>query len=336
MTPNATTKVAQQPRQPGHRSGCLAWVRRGLTVLLVLALAGVVIQLIATESDRRAYPPPGQLLNVNGHQMHIVCAGEGSPTVILEAGGGHFSSTWAWVQPEVAKSTRVCAYDRAGYGWSEPGPEPRDAQRVADELHTLLGLAGVTPPYVLAGHSVGGIYGRVYNARYPGEVAGLVLVDATHPDNWARQGESIGTVQTMAGVSAVLARLGLMRLFAASQPLSLPAPHGAELSADIASSEYWDTQRADTAAMHASLDQGRAAGALGDMPLEVVMAVDYPEGPGRDTELALQRELAALSSRSELHIVDGARHVTLLTDAEYARSVSEAILRVVEVARTGR
>ena len=103
-------------------------------------------QDVATENDKRTYVAPGQLLDVDGHQMHILCTGEGSPTVILEAAGGHFSATWGLVQPQVAQNTRVCAYDRAGYGWSEPGPEPRDAGQIATELHTLLAEAGIKPP----------------------------------------------------------------------------------------------------------------------------------------------------------------------------------------------
>jgi pimeloyl-ACP methyl ester carboxylesterase len=322
------------------RRGCLFYVKRGLKwlgiVLIALVVLGVICQLIATEADRRAYAPPGQLYTVDGHQMHIVCTGEGSPTVILEAGGGHFSATWARVQPMVAQSTRVCAYDRAGYGWSEPGPEPRDAQRIATELQTLLDVVGVEPPYVLVGHSLGGIYARVYNAHYPGEVVGMVLVDATHPDSWARQGESIQALQAVASVSTVLARVGLMRLFFAAQNFDLPGPDNAALKADIASAHYWDTQRADAAAMEATTAEGRAAGELGDLPLAVLAAGEYPAGPRRDIKFSLQHELAALSTNSTYQEVAGANHISLVTDEQYAALVSQAILRVVEAARTGR
>lgn len=122
---NSHTPVARP------RRGCLFYVKRGLKwfgiALIALVVLGVIYQAIATETDRRAYLPSGQLYTVDGHQMHMICTGEGNPTVILEAGGGHFSAAWAWVQVAVAQSTRVYAYDRAGYGWSEPGPEPRDA-----------------------------------------------------------------------------------------------------------------------------------------------------------------------------------------------------------------
>ena len=122
-----------------------------------------------------------EMVVVGGHRLHIDCVGQGSPTVILESGLGTMSVDWANVQPEVAKTTRVCAYDRAGTGWSEPGPEPRDPQQIARELHTLLGNAGIDGPYVLVGQSFGGLYVRMYAAQYPKEVEGMVLVDASHP-----------------------------------------------------------------------------------------------------------------------------------------------------------
>ncbi|MBN1967592.1 MAG: alpha/beta hydrolase [Anaerolineae bacterium] len=336
---NSVDDPSGAPPPVRRRRGCLFYVRRGLVALilliLVLSVLGFVYEAAAEASDRQAYLPPGQLFDVDGHQMHIVCTGEGSPTVILEAAGGHFSTSWSWVQAEVEQTTRVCAYDRAGYGWSDPGPEPRDAQRIVSELHVLLGLAGVEPPYVMVGHSVGGLYVRVFDAQYPGEVAGMVLVDATHPDTWERQGESVATMQMMAGASAALARVGLLRLFFGGQDLGLPAGQNAAVIADMSSGQYWDTQRADLAAADATVDEGNAAGDLGDMPLAVLVALTYPEGPGRDTERALQVELAALSTNSSYQEIDGAGHVTLVTDAQYARFVGEAILNVIEAAQTG-
>src|SRR5262249_28852565 len=143
---------------------------------------GAVYQAIATQSDKRDYPPPGQLLDVGGYRLHLYCVGQGSPTVIFEAAADMMSVDWSWIQPEIAKKTRACAYDRAGMGWSDPGPEPRDANQVSTELHTLLTHAGIAGPYVLVGHSAGGLYVRVYAAHYPEEVVGMVLVDPGHPD----------------------------------------------------------------------------------------------------------------------------------------------------------
>lgn len=338
---NTRTSAHRAPTQTtsAHTRGCLFYVKRGLLaaiiLLVVLSLVGFIYENAAEIRDQEAYPPPGQMIDVDGHAMHILCAGEGSPTVILEAGAGHFSAMWGWVQPALAQQTRVCAYDRAGYGWSAPGPEPRDADHVAAELHTLLAEVGVEPPYVIVGHSLGGIYTRVYNARYPGEVIGMVWVDTTHPDNWTRQGESIQTLQTLASVSSVLSRIGLMRLFYGSEHFNLPGTGSDVIVANIASGQYWDTQRADINAAVATLDEGRAAGDLGDMPLAVLASVDYPEGSGRDTELALQAELAALSTNSTFEVVDGAHHLTLATDEQYAQHVIDAIANVIAAAQDG-
>src|ERR671917_2509397 len=109
-----------------------------VVVLLVLAVAGAIYQAIATERAERAYPPPGEMVDVGGYGLHINCVGRGGPTVVLDAGSGAFSAQWVRVQREVAGTTRVCAYDRAGMGWSEMGPEPRDARQISGELHALL------------------------------------------------------------------------------------------------------------------------------------------------------------------------------------------------------
>jgi pimeloyl-ACP methyl ester carboxylesterase len=157
-----------------------------ITGLLALAVIEAVYQAVATEMDHRAYPPPGEMVDLGGHRLHIDCVGQGSPTVILESGLGTMSDDWANVQPEVAKTTRVCAYDRASAGWSEPGPEPRDPRQIAHELHTLLDNAGIDGPYVLVGQSFGGLYVRMYADQYPQQVKSMVLVDASHPRMWTR------------------------------------------------------------------------------------------------------------------------------------------------------
>src|ERR671917_1180767 len=175
------------------RRGLGSRIRRGLlwTIagLLTLAVIGAIYQAIATQIDQRTYTPPGEMVDVGTHSLHINCFGEGSPTVILEAASGGMSAHWVRVQQQLAKTTRVCAYDRAGLGWSEPGPEPRDARQVSGELQALLEGAGIEGPYVLVGHSYGGLYARMYAARYSEEVAGVVLVDSSHPEQFTRSPE---------------------------------------------------------------------------------------------------------------------------------------------------
>jgi pimeloyl-ACP methyl ester carboxylesterase len=195
----------------------------GLVITLVaLGLSGAIYQVIATEVDKRAYPPPGQLVDVGGYKLHIYCVGEGSPTVILDAVGGGSSAQWALVQPEIAATARICAYDRAGFGWSELGPEPRDAHQQVSELHTLLANTGIAGPYVLVGHSYGGRVTRVYAAQYPDEVVGMVLVDTgqlyqdpRYPPEvqaeYAAEEQMIHTVRWLApfGLARLLLTVGL-------------------------------------------------------------------------------------------------------------------------------
>jgi pimeloyl-ACP methyl ester carboxylesterase len=159
----------------------------------MLAAASTIYNAAALRYYRAIYLPPGKIYSVNGHDMHIYCAGEGSPTIVLEAGAGNGFLKWAKVQTGLSKTTRVCSYDRAGMGWSTAGPEPRDADAIASELHALLQQAGVHGPLVLMGHSMGGIYIRGYAKHYPQDVAGLIFVDGATP-----LGEGHGSVELRA------------------------------------------------------------------------------------------------------------------------------------------
>ena len=349
------------PSLPRHsegtqsRRGLRGWIWRGLVWmiagLLALAVIGAVYQAVATEIDQRAYPPPGKMVDIGDHRLHIHCVGQGSPTVILESGLGTMSADWANVQPEVAKTTRVCAYDRAGTGWSEPGPEPRDPRQIASELHTLLGNAGIDGPYVLVGHSFGGLYVRMYAARFPMEVEGMVLVDASHPDMWTRlPPEVVATLKPPTWqVSAMtfLTRLGVFRLTGGDMAeCGLPARQCQEERAYLRSTRYRVTWGQEMLAPNRDA-QVRATGGLGARPLVVLSAGDH----GRDfaarvsatartqfelTWHNLQSELAALSTDSTHLVVEGAGHSTLQTDQEDAQVTSAAIDQVVEAVRTDR
>lgn len=158
----------------------LNWARHALCALTALLLP---FSVFAQESANRDRPsPPGKLVDAGGHLLHINCMGEGSPTVVMEAGAGDFSFDWGLVLPKAAKDTRVCAYDRAGYAWSDPGPVPRTMQQIAFELHAALLKGKIKGPYILVGQSLGGLIVRTYAANYPKEVAGIVLVDSSHED----------------------------------------------------------------------------------------------------------------------------------------------------------
>src|SRR6266508_2309430 len=168
-----TTRTSQR----GSR-GCLQWLGVGMASLLGLLLIGYIYEPIAEAADAKAYPPPGQLVDIGGYRLHINCTGTGSPTAVIEAGLGDWSTTWGgYVQPEVAKTTRVCTYDRAGMGWSEAGPLPRDAAQFAKALPTLLHTAHLPGPYPMVGHSLGGFGVRVFVHDYASEIAGVVLIE---------------------------------------------------------------------------------------------------------------------------------------------------------------
>jgi pimeloyl-ACP methyl ester carboxylesterase len=279
------------------------------------------------------------MVDVGGHQLHLVCQGEGSPTVILEQGGGGTSLAWFNVQPRVAEVTRVCAYDRAGLGWSQTGPEPRDGTRIAEELHALLDKAGEVGPFVMAGWSYGGLFVRAFAERYPAEVVGVALLDSTHPEVWTRTAEGRSQFETdsrIYGGAQPLARLGLLRLLPnplTQTPDSWPARLREQWHAVSSTTKYWDTVAAESRAVTGTMARLHGAGSLGDIPLVVVTA---GANSGADGQWATyQRELANLSSNSDHVTLAGAQHISLWADPEYAQATSAQIVRAVEAARTG-
>jgi pimeloyl-ACP methyl ester carboxylesterase len=229
----------------------MRWIGRALlwliVALLALAVAGAIYQAIATERAERAYPPPGVMVDVGAYSLHINCVGQGSPTVVLDAGLGDMSASWVWVQQEVAKTTRVCAYDRAGMGCSEMGPEPRDAEQISSELHALLERTNIGQgPYVLVGHSFGGLYTRTYAARYPDEVAGVALVDSSQPDQFSHQPQVRDSYEPQRfAVCSLLARLGVFRLLykLSPAPPELPQQQRAQIDALSPSTRQVSTLR---------------------------------------------------------------------------------------------
>jgi pimeloyl-ACP methyl ester carboxylesterase len=190
------------------------------TVLLFLVLGGVTYQSVSNAVERRRFRHPGRLVDVGGHQLHLYCAGEGRPIVVLEAPAGGMSMHWAWVQNDLKAVVRVCSYDRSGLGWSEAPDSRYDPARVPDELHALLQQAGERGPFILAGQELGAAFARLFAARYPREVVALVAVD-----DLSEQSVSTAPV-SMAKAWPWLARIGLLR---ASRSLSrrangLPPP----------------------------------------------------------------------------------------------------------------
>jgi pimeloyl-ACP methyl ester carboxylesterase len=331
--------------QPGRRNRWVLWTGRvllGLLALIVLlAATSATYEAIMADGDTKRYPPPGQLVDVGGHRLHLQCVGEGNPTVVLDAGLGAFSLDWGAVQPEIATTTRVCAYDRAGLGWSEPGPRPRSPQQFADELHTLLTNAGIQGPYVLVTHSISGKTARLFASQHPNQVAGIVLVDARHesvddhltPEQVAAEDAEQQQFQDMI---KWMARFGLVRLlWAPAWPSMLP---GSENLSPESRSTIGVLQ-ARPQQIESALAEGqgrmennsllRAAAPLGDKPLVVLASAQTIDNVPFWKEA--QETMAGLSSNSRLIVVPSGHAIHF----EQPAQVVESIRHVVNAARTG-
>jgi len=322
------------------------WLRRltfGLmTLLVLLGLLGVAWQTAASKAEQKNFPPPGQLVEVGGYDLHIYCIGEGSPTVILDSANMGTVSNWAWIQPEVAKATRVCAYDRADLGWSDLSPQPNDTKQNADVLHTLLDKADIPGPYVLVGHSFGGLYIRMFAVMYSDEIAGMVFIEGTLPDGLKRLGKpdvmpNAPDVEMM-DATPFISRLGILRLvgFPSTDP-DLPEPQRSELQAYLSSTKLAESLKRQYHLFPTLLAQVRPlynAGSLGDIPLAVVLGSEGDGGIAEWQELFAQQ--AALSTNNILVTVDGANHISLVDQEGHALQTSAVIIQVIEAVRSGQ
>jgi pimeloyl-ACP methyl ester carboxylesterase len=302
------------------------WTKRivvGLAALLIIAAsAGAMYEWRATRSDLAATPPPGRLIDVGGYSLHLWCTGSGTPHVILETGLGASTVSWGFVQPAVAQFTRVCSYDRAGLGYSEPGPSPRTAGRMADELAALLDRSGIGGPLVLVGASSGGFTVRIFASRHPARVSGLVLVDASHEDQ-------IHEVPSIAPFVPVLASLGAFRLLGVSfsgSPDSLaPAVRAYERATRFRASGY-RTAANEIMNMQTSANEVRASRRTLTTPVVVVTGARGADA----TWLDLQRDQIGLSQRGCQIVAEQSGHVVT---TDQPQLVVEAIRGLVDVAR---
>jgi pimeloyl-ACP methyl ester carboxylesterase len=322
-------------RQLQSRGG--RWLLYPVIAVLALASIGGGYQTLGAAADADAYPMPGQLIDVGGHRLHLSCTGSGTPTVVLEPGAGEMSSNLGWVAPAVARDTRVCVYDRAGRGWSEPADTAQDGAQIATDLHRLLQRAHVPGPYVLAGHSFGGLYVLTFAARYPDEVAGMVLVDSTAPASAASAGTASpghgGSSDGMGRISALVAataRLGLGRLYGQVAFGSLPPRSRDEVGASVATPSALRSTIDEYLQAAASTEQAAALRDFADKPLIVLTA-----GSGHDAAwAAAQDRMARLSTNSEHRVIAGASHEDLVGDEEDAAATTQAILDVVASVRS--
>ena len=302
------------------------WTRRVLAglggLIVVAALTGAAYQWLATRKDLAAAPPPGRLVDIGGYRLHLWCTGEGTPAVILDNGLGGSSAGWGFVQPEVARFTRVCSYDRAGMGYSDPGPSPRTARRIASELAELLARGGIDGPAVLVGASIAGFYVRVLASDHPELTAGLVLVDASHEDQRHE-------VPGIARFVPLLSTFGVFRLFGISfgQRVESLAP-AVRPFARATSFRAAGYQAAADEIIHVGQSASEVRSSRRTLTIPVLVVTG-----GRNADehwRQLQQDQASLSARGCLMIAEGSGHVVPIDRPDV---VAHAIRIAVEMAR---
>ena len=315
-------------------------------VLAAIAIVFLVLGALARRRLKKRFPPTGQMVDIGGYRLHMYLEGQGSPTVVLDAGAGGFGLAWELVRPAIARVTRVVAYDRAGLGWSEPSPKPRRADIMAEELHTMLVNAKITGPYILVGHSLGGPVARQFAAKYPAEVAGLVMVDSAHEHQAKRfPVQLIKMFEGMKIIVGIMKWIGRSGVFALNPRLTptddlskLPNETAEKIRALIASSQsHVETTIAETLSVMAA--ETRPVSTLGDLPLTVIShgrldANAVPPSLGQEVReeyerawQELQREITALSTRGRCIVAERSGHNVIFDQPEI---VIESILEMVE------
>ncbi|MDF2745058.1 MAG: alpha/beta hydrolase fold protein, partial [Actinomycetia bacterium] len=302
--------------------GKARWVLAPVIGVLVLTAIGATYDTIAGTDDLDSYAAPGKLYDVGGRWLHLDCRGHGGPTVVLANGLGGVSAGWARITAPVAATTRVCAYDRAGQGWSDEAASPQDGVESAEDLHTLLAAAGEHGPFVLVGHSTGGTYAMTYAARYPEQVAGLVLLDSSSPEQFTRMPAYPGQyamMRRMYGLLPTLSRLGLGQIPTTSH---LPAADAAKVTAVTSAPQYYRNQRDEASVLPEVFAQAQALTTLGDRPLAVLTASET--STGTDGWVGAPDQLAALSANSVHRTIDST-HAGMVQDVRPAGESVRAI-----------
>jgi pimeloyl-ACP methyl ester carboxylesterase len=315
----------------------LRWAGRISLVGLFLFL-GLIVYLLVRESVirnkyRAEYPPPGQMVKLGTHNIHLYCVGSGSPTVVFEADLDQYGSlSWMPVQERIGELTRACSYDRAGIMWSEPGPLPRDGETIARELSTVLDAAGEEGPYILVGHAFGGAYIRIFTGKYPDNVCGMVLIESSHPEMLTRFGE-YGVVpeipdRNIRPLILFLSHLGSPGRYKGNVYNLPPEIYGPVQAFLPESSMTWFDEKVESPN---TLSQAGHYEYLGDLPL-IVLATSGPSPSlgdlGQkldDLWLEMQRELLLLSENSELRSYE-IGHYPQLQDPEVVIEAIQDVL----------
>jgi pimeloyl-ACP methyl ester carboxylesterase len=319
------------------RRSLQSWSRRALlypafVVLTLVALGGAVETVVEATTSNQP-PSGGRTYLVAGHRLYLRCVGSGSPVVILFNGLGERTPSWAWVQGDVARQTRVCVFDRAGEGWSGSGVGGQDARQLSADVRGLLAAANVPGPYVVAGHSVGGVYALASAMDYPADVAGVALLDSSTPYQFDLPGYSTfySVAHRVSGLLPPLARAGIVRAYVGLSGSSLPADARSQAQAFASSPRELSADRVEFAELPTVLRQTKALTSLDGKPLAVLTA-DVGEQSGWS---AAQNRLASLSTNSVHQTTHGATHQALIEDRHYAALSARAIEAVVRSVRTG-
>ncbi len=307
------------------------WLVTVTLFLLAVASVGAGVSNVATVSSATTFPARGTIRSVGDHDLHLDCRGEGQPTVVLVSGLGEFSGSWARILDGVAPTTRVCAYDRAGQGWSDDVEHPQDGIAAAEDLHALLAATGETGPFVVVGHSIGGPYAMTYANQYADEVAGMVLLDSTSPEQFTAipsYPTQYAMMRRAYGVLPSLARLGLGPLLAGSH---LPADDAAPVDAWLATPHAGRNARDELSMLPVLFEQARALTTLGDRPLVVLTSAEN----ARDTDgwTDAQEHMAELSSNAVTREA-AASHAGIVEDPGGAAASVQAIASVVREVRS--
>jgi pimeloyl-ACP methyl ester carboxylesterase len=344
LTGMAETDTERRSRVPSRWRGLAYIIVLLVGILGLAAIAGETYESLARARDERLFPRWGELVDVGGYRLNLNCIGEGSPTVVLDSALGMPGAEWSLVQPDVAEFAHVCSYDRAGYGWSDPGPAPRTAAQNTKELHTLLQNAGVNPPFILVGHALGGMNARVYARAFGPQVAGVILVDADHEDELQQLPPEFSSFEQQHAKSLrrwqpfvpLLAHLGVARLTVLKQPSpDLSEDMREELRFLQLRSSYFDAMVGELDALPETRNQVRASGRLGDIPL-IVLTAGSPERdlpPELDRTAfrkswlqSLQPSLVNLSSRGKQEIVPESGHsIPLEQPQAVVSAIKEAV-----------
>ena len=306
--------------------------RIGLSVVILLAVAvagSSSFNAIALHRFWAINPAPGKIVDINGHKMHIYCTGSGSPALVLEAGAGNDSVVWRGVQPVLSTTTRVCSYDRAGSGWSDGVPGPRDADHVAGDLHQLLLRVGITGPVVLVGHSIGGIYIRDYATRFPQDVVGLVFVDSSTPFQDRDPAMKGGRSGPPSWLVSVALKAGVPRLIGmCSEGAKGAGDSIRKLQAEANCRLHSGVMFAEVGSFDQSSQQTFHSGPYGTIPI-LVVSHDPLKMPAHPTQQDLNRQnawsrmredLKKLSARSRRIIAKGSTHDVMLDRVDLIES----------------